>query len=103
MQRSQASAERCSGSADAGARTLAGMVDEVTRISRLNDSIAAATQEQAMLGDDVSQHLRGVTSVAQTNAGQAVDLAEQAQRLDTLRVQLESQVQRFVTSPALRA
>jgi len=103
MQRSQASAGRCSGSADAGARTLAGMVDEVTRISRLNDSIAAATQEQAMLGDDVSQHLRGVTSVAQTNAGQAVDLAEQAQRLDTLRVQLESQVQRFVTSPALRA
>jgi methyl-accepting chemotaxis protein len=98
MERSQESVKRCLGSADASASTLAGMVEEVGHISRLNDMIATATMEQSSVGDDVSQHLLGVNEVAQNNAVQAVALDGLAHEVDRLRGELEASALRFVTS-----
>ena len=98
MLRSQDAVQRCLGSADASVTTLAGMVEQVAHISRLNTQIATATLEQSAVGEDVAQHLQGVNDIAQSNAAQAVDLAELSRELDQLRSMLEQRVQRFVTS-----
>lgn len=98
MERSQESVQRCLGSADASASTLANMVEEMGRISRVNDMIATATMEQSTVGDDVSQHLLGVNDVVQSNATQAVALDDLSHEVDRLRGELESRALRFVTS-----
>ncbi|MFN3579766.1 MAG: methyl-accepting chemotaxis protein [Pseudomonas sp.] len=98
MERSRQAVERCLVSADSGAEALAGMVEEVAQISRLNDGIATATHEQSAVGEDVAKHLHGVNDVARDNAEQAVGLVELAGQLDNLRNQLESHVQGFLTS-----
>lgn len=98
MLRSQAAVQRCLGSADSSAATLAGMVEEVAHISRLNSMIATATLEQSTVGDDVAKHLQGVNAIAQDNAAQAIDLAGMSNELDQLRATLEQRVQSFVTS-----
>lgn len=97
MSRSRDSVGRCLDSADSSAQMLQGMVGEINQISQLNDLIATATQQQAAVGDDLSQHLHGVKDVASANAGQAVQLASLADRLDGLRGELDDQVSRFIT------
>lgn len=97
MSRSQVSVRRCLDAADSSAAMLAGMVEEITHISQLNDMIATATHEQATVGEDVSQHLNGVLEIADANVGQATDLSGLAVQLDGLRTRLDQQVQRFVT------
>jgi len=103
-ERSQARPDGVLAPADAGARRWRVWVDEVKRvISRINDSNRfAATQEQAMLAICQSAS-RGVTSVrAQTNAGQAVDLARAGrQRLEHTARKLESQVTALCDRPLL--
>lgn len=98
MERSQESVQRCLGSADASATTLAGMVEEFAQILRLNDMIATATLEQSTVGDDVTQHLRGVSEVAQNNAAQAIALDGLSRELEGLRSELEARALRFVTT-----
>lgn len=98
MSRSQDAVQRCLGSADTSVATLAGMVDEVAHISRLNTMIATATLEQSTVGDDVAKHLQGVNDIAQENAAQAIDLAGLSRELDQLRATLEQRVESFVTS-----
>ncbi|GGC92316.1 methyl-accepting chemotaxis protein [Halopseudomonas salina] len=102
MERSQESVQRCLGSADASASTLANMVEEMGHISRLNDMIATATLEQSTVGDDVSQHLVGVKDVARNNAEQAVALDGLSNEVDRLRTELESQALGFVTTAGAR-
>jgi methyl-accepting chemotaxis protein len=103
MERSQQSVQRCLGSADASAATLAGMVEEFAQVMRLNEMIATATLEQSTVGDDVTQHLRGVSEVAQSNADQAVALDGLSRELEDLRSELESRARRFVTSAGVAA
>lgn len=98
MARSQDAVQRCLCSAESSVSTLAGMVEEVEHISRLNSMIATATLEQATVGDDVAQHLQGVNDIAQNNAAQAIDLAGLSGELDQLRATLEQRVQSFVTT-----
>ncbi|WP_373185594.1 methyl-accepting chemotaxis protein [Halopseudomonas sp.] len=98
MERSQISVQRCLASADTSAATLASMVEEFGQILRLNDMIATATMEQSTVGDDVSQHLRGVSEVARNNASEAIALDGLSQELDSLRGTLENRAMRFVTS-----
>jgi len=102
MERSQESVQRCLGSAEASASTLANMVDEMGHITRLNDMIATATLEQSTVGDDVSQHLVGVTDVAQSNAEQAVSLDGLSHEVDRLRGELEKRAMGFVTSAGVQ-
>lgn len=97
MSRSQASVRRCLDAADSSAQMLSGVVGEIRHISELNDMIATATQQQATVGEDVSGHLNGVLQIAETNVGQATDLAGLASELDALRARLDQQVRRFVT------
>lgn len=97
MSRSESSVKRCLEAADTSAELLAGIVSEITHISQLNDLIATATHEQSTVGEDVAEHLKGVLSVAQANAGQAMDLSGLAAELDGLRHHLDQQVMRFVT------
>jgi methyl-accepting chemotaxis protein len=99
MARSQSSVQRCLDAADASARTLSGMAGEISQISRLNDMIAAATQEQSAVGDDVARHLREVDGIARSNAAQAVDLAAVSSELQALSVELDEQIKRFRTRP----
>ena len=96
MVRSRASVERCLDSAESSAQMLQGMVGEIAQISQLNELIATATQQQAAVGDDLSQHVQGVREVASSNASQAVELATLADRLDGLRNELDQQVSRFI-------
>lgn len=99
MARSQSSVQRCLDAADASARTLSGMAGEISQISRLNDMIAAATQEQSAVGDDVARHLHEVDGIARSNAAQAVDLAAVSSELQALSVELDEQIKRFRTRP----
>lgn len=98
MQRSQEAAQRCLGSANSSATTLASMVEEMAQISRLNDMIATATLEQSTVGDDVSRHLVGVKDVARSNAEQAVALDGFSHEVNCLRRELESRALGFVTT-----
>lgn len=97
MGRSQNAVQRCLEAADSSAETLADMATEVTQISRINDMIAAATQEQTAVGDDVASHLGEVDGIARSNAAQAVDLAGLSAELQSLSGQLENQLHRFKT------
>ncbi|MEX0740753.1 MAG: methyl-accepting chemotaxis protein [Pseudohongiella sp.] len=97
MGRSQNAVQRCLQAADASVETLSEMATEVTQISRLNDMIAAATQEQTAVGDDVANHLGEVDGIARSNAAQAVDLAGLSAELQALSGELESQLHRFKT------
>ncbi|MEH6491618.1 methyl-accepting chemotaxis protein [Halopseudomonas sp.] len=98
MQLSQASVTRCMTVTDDSVHTLAGIVGEVAGIAKLNSSIAAATQEQATVGDDVAQRLQGIGDIALANAEQAAELAQQAAELEQVRGQLQGDVSQFVTS-----
>ncbi|MFZ2288137.1 MAG: methyl-accepting chemotaxis protein [Halopseudomonas yangmingensis] len=100
MQRSQASVQRCLEGAEEGAQTLAGVAEEVSQISRLNDMIATATHQQSAVGEDVARHLAEVGGIAGVNAEQAQALAGLARQLDRLRGELDSQVQQFLVSRA---
>lgn len=97
MGRSQNAVQRCLQAADTSAETLSEMATEVTQISRLNDMIAAATQQQTAVGDDVASHLSEVDGIARSNAAQAVDLAGLSSDLQALSGELESQLLRFRT------
>ncbi len=96
MLRSRASVERCLDSADSSAQMLQGMVGEIAHISQLNELIATATQQQAAVGDDLAKHVHGVREVATSNADQAVELASLADKLDSLRSDLDQQVSQFI-------
>ncbi|KKO12313.1 hypothetical protein LCGC14_0003230 [marine sediment metagenome] len=97
MGRSQNAVKRCLDAADASVGTLSEMATEVTQISRLNDMIAAATQEQTAVGDDVASHLGEVDGIARSNAAQAVDLSGLSAELQALSGELETQLHRFKT------
>lgn len=97
MGRSQDSVQRCLDAADTSAGTLSNMATEVNQISRLNDMIAAATQQQTAVGDDVSRHLHEVDGIARGNAAQAVDLAGLSAELEALSAELDAQLSRFQT------
>lgn len=97
MGRSETSVKRCLIAADESADTLSGMANEVTHISRLNDMIAAATQQQSAVGDDVARHLREVDGIARSNAAQAIDLAGLSEELQILSAELDRELKRFST------
>ncbi|MDP2379200.1 MAG: methyl-accepting chemotaxis protein, partial [Pseudohongiella sp.] len=97
MGRSQTSVQRCLQAADASANTLSGMASEISQISRINDMIATATQQQSTVGDDVAKHLREVDGIARSNAAQAVDLKALSAELNALSVDLDGQIKRFNT------
>ncbi|TFH74960.1 methyl-accepting chemotaxis protein [Gammaproteobacteria bacterium LSUCC0112] len=97
MGRSQTSVQRCLQAADASANTLSGMANEISQISRINDMIATATQQQSTVGDDVARHLREVDGIARSNAAQAVDLKALSAQLNMLSVDLDGQIKRFST------
>jgi methyl-accepting chemotaxis protein len=98
MGRSQSAVQRCLEAADSSADTLSDMAIEVNQISRINDMIAAATQQQTAVGDDVASHLGEVDGIARSNAAQAVDLAGLSAELQALSGELETQLHRFKTS-----
>ncbi|MDT8427478.1 MAG: methyl-accepting chemotaxis protein [Pseudomonadales bacterium] len=95
MRRSQDAVQRCLNAADTSATTLSGMEAEITNISRLNDMIAAASQEQSTVGDDVARHLHTVDDIARNNVTQAVDLASVSAELQILSKELDAQLKRF--------
>jgi methyl-accepting chemotaxis protein len=98
MGRSEESVQRCLLAADGGAQTLAGMATEVGNISRMNDMIASASQEQSAVGDDVARHLSEVDGIARSNAAQAVDLAGLSADLQSISNELDRQIRRFRSS-----
>ncbi|MBA6419769.1 MULTISPECIES: methyl-accepting chemotaxis protein [Pseudomonas] len=97
MERSQDSVERCISVTENSAQILSGIVAEIASIANLNTTIAAATQEQASVGDDVAKHLHGIGDIATANADQAVELARLASELEAVRGQLNDQVRQFAT------
>ena len=97
MQRSQASVDRCLSVTEQSAQILSGIVAEIANIASLNSTIAAATHEQATVGDDVAKHLQGIGDIAIANADQAVELAGLASELEAVRGQLNGEVSRFIT------
>lgn len=98
MGRSLEAVRRCLAVADNSAQTLAGMVGEVANISRLNERIATATEQQTSVGEDVAGHLREVEAIASSNTEQAEELERLSSQLESVRVRLTSQVRHFITS-----
>jgi methyl-accepting chemotaxis protein len=98
MQLSQDGVQRCVAASDSVAGQLHEMASTIAAISQINQLIAAATHEQAMVTGEVTQNLDSLQSIAQRNAADADGLAEQSQRLAAASERLGQISQRFEVS-----
>ena len=80
------------------AKALDGIVLSVTRVSDLVDEIAAASREQALGIEQVSQGLGHIDSVTQNNAANAEESASASEELSSQAMQLKQMLTRFKLS-----
>lgn len=97
MALSRGSVERCLQVTQNSAQVLSGIVAEIASIAALNGQIAAATEQQTAVGDDVTRHLRDVEQVAVANAAEAVELDRLAGELAQVRARLSEDAAQFRT------
>ena len=98
MQESRQSVARCVADSQSAADLLVAVAEEIEAISRMNELIAAATQQQATVSSEVSQHLGSVQQVAEQNASSAQALELDSGHLRELAERLGRLSGRFVVS-----
>ncbi len=96
MQESRQNVGRCVEDSQKTMELLEAVATEIEAISRMNELIAAATHEQTAVSTEMGSHLDSVQQVAQSNASQAGDLAQQGERLHRLAGQLGGLSERFL-------
>ncbi|PTU75683.1 methyl-accepting chemotaxis protein [Pseudomonas mangrovi] len=96
MQESRQNVGRCVEDSQKTMELLEAVATEIEAISRMNELIAAATHEQTAVSAEMGSHLDSVQQVAQSNASQAGDLAQQGERLHRLAGQLGGLSERFL-------
>ena len=98
MHASRESVARCVTDSQSAAELLEAVAGEIEAISRMNELIAAATQQQSAVSAEVSQHLESVQQVAEQNAGNAQALERDSSSLRELAERLGQLSGRFVVS-----
>lgn len=79
---------------------LAGAVEAAHSISNLTDEISAATSEQAVSIDRISQSVAQINQVTRKNADSAAKSSEAAQELENQVYKLTAMVRKFNLDPA---
>ncbi|MEL0169759.1 MAG: methyl-accepting chemotaxis protein [Pseudomonadaceae bacterium] len=98
MDQSRSSVHRCLQVTQNSAEILAGIVSEIASIVGRNTQIAAATEQQSAVGEDVAKHLHEVEEVALANTAEAVELDRLAAELEQVRLVLTRDASQFRTT-----
>ena len=88
----------CVSDSENTASLLTALAEDIRSISQMNELIANATQEQAIVSNEISQHISGVQRVAEQNLSEAAALSQEGQRLSQLAQRLAQLTRRFRVS-----
>ncbi|MGL5674527.1 MAG: hypothetical protein ACRDC9_15865, partial [Plesiomonas shigelloides] len=82
-------------SAEEVQHSLNDIAARIAQLSDMNTQVAAATEEQSTVVQDINQNLDSINQLTEQNAGTAELLSEQAAGLRSLSQQLEQLVSAF--------
>jgi methyl-accepting chemotaxis protein len=95
MQQSQRSVDLCVEGTHQNRDRLQQVTRELAEISQMNHLIAAATQQQHAVSQEVAANVTAIRDFSETVAGRSERVAEAGHRLQRMADQLEQLVQRF--------
>ncbi|WP_459077292.1 methyl-accepting chemotaxis protein [Metapseudomonas sp. CR3202] len=75
--------------------SLGAITDQVERISDMNHQVAAATEEQSSVTEEINRNVQGIADLAHATASEVRDCREECRALSRLAGDLAQQVGRF--------
>ncbi|MFC5696971.1 methyl-accepting chemotaxis protein [Pseudomonas sp. GCM10022186] len=75
--------------------SLGAITDQVERISDMNHQVAAATEEQSSVTEEINRNVQGIADLAHATASEVRDCREECRTLSRLAGDLAQQVGRF--------
>ncbi|WP_286239394.1 methyl-accepting chemotaxis protein [Neptuniibacter halophilus] len=95
MQRSTQGAEDSVACANHAGKELERIVEQMNQVRDLAIQVAAATEEQTQVADEMNQNLVNISRVADETAGASEMVAASSEQLSQLATDLENQIKQF--------
>jgi len=97
MERSRERAELSVTTARHAGKELSRIVEQMTRVRDMGVQVAAATEEQSQVSEEMSTNLLRITQASENTAGAANTVATSGEQLQQLSRDLQQQINRFHT------
>ena len=95
MEKGQSQARSSVEQAAQAGESLNEITNAVSRIAEMNQQIAAASDQQIKVSDEISHNVVNISQVAEQNASGSAEAARAAVKLEQLSGDLESMVRQF--------
>jgi len=76
-------------------RSLEAITEQVNRISDMNHQVAAATEEQSAVTEEINRNVQGISDLARATAGEVNDCRQECRTLSGLADDLARQMGGF--------